>query len=925
MSEETFWLRLAYQHDTNLLPSQEDFPHHPLRRSLLALAQSRFPVHLRPLFKLSRSLCGDEHASREILDDATTSFIPEAADCASIVFQFVAQLSSLAMVIPSTGPASARGIFIVEPGAEPGEVQYRTSRALDLPGGARILKGSVASVLSPPRATPIVLLWKVQTSGWRLVLEILRSFVGIRPPKAVAVAAFRDEDVFAAVGAAQEPGLRIALEDLGIEDCTGEDAILDILETLRSVLAAGPGLAADLVEHISPTVGQGGASTDIVQVLFAILERYLSIARSLSPITSKLVSTTLDILTSLLPAFPGRVWTYLRSSSLLFPNSRSAASMTSAIAAERAAGSYPTTLALVDLVSALFIEAQRTHFAAEPEFTKVKADVLLRALSLVHAEVWTGHTSWRYTSLRERFDLGRKVSVLYMEILRDPTLASASSATAKKSPLVAVQTFVIDAFLLNSTSLTLSPLLSTLVSGRALFAGLSASGRVFEAPKAERLIEVTLKLVRHLLTVKRRLGIARVVPLEQLFFEQAAPSRSATFGKHTKSQVVDVITCFATAPTSSHETAMEAVALLSALSSSLFGIDSTPPSIIGHLDDARETTRAFLKVLADPYQDRELRRAIWNMLSVLVSAQLGWATLFIDLHETGLPPAREGSSESKKDRASDADESDEHEEGSALTLARQALAMWQEFWESDPALLASILRFIDTAWQFFPDHSLIASLRADPKLWEALHDLAFCSRFKPKPVTSGSGDEVFSSSATEDTLVDEEAGLGYKDVPLISHRNLARAHAIHIYALDLESTGRRGVSRDRSPKSKSFELVKDMFSSPSASSSLGSKRPVGAATLRYLRSACNPDLHETVHNFIRQTYPGLNAEILRSRDAPEDREFGESYLYRGSLCFVPIHQTYLTLHICSDRDPSAEARGLPLRRHRRRRPSADRR
>jgi nuclear pore complex protein Nup188 len=750
---------------------------------------------------------------------------------------------------------------------EEGEMQFRSLKRLVFPGGVVVPVGSVGRVISPPRVSPVVVSWNVEVSGWKMALEVLRSFIGENPRRRAVAKKSRmaGDDVFGAAKGVSRPGeeeLRLEIEDLGMGDI-GEEAVLDILHLFGSLLSSGPDLAAHLIDHLSieSASDETDPPSDLVQILFTILEQSLT---SSSRPNSKLVSVTLGLLTSLLPAFPGRVWTYLRSSSLLFSNGRRSASTASVLASERSIGTYGMTIALLDLIFALFLEAQRTHFVAEPDFLKVKADVLSRALGLIHAEVWSGYTGWKYTSLRERFDIGRKITILYDEILKDPTLAPSSPSDASLGPLSILQTFLAEAFILNTTSLTLSPIVSTLVIGRGLVSGLYASGRVFEAPKAERLIEVTLRLARHVLALKRRLNVTRIVALEQLFFDRSSTSRTAG-SRQLKAEIVDVVANFVVSPTSSLGIASEAVRLLSTLCGSLSTATSdTPPSIVGHLDDAVATTKAFLSVLGDPYQDRDLRRSIWNLLGVLVSTQIGWAALFIDLdHQGKLMSSLPLSGKGKKK------ETDQKDETNAIGLAQQMISIWSELWDSDPALLSSILRFVDLAWQHFPDHSSLATLRSDPAFWEKVFALALRSKLTPSEIDLS--DEAFTSGPVPQDVDEDEAE---RDVRAISYRNLSRAHAIHLFALDLEIMGRRTggkAGKDRKPEQASFAIIEKLL--------LRQKhRLLGGATLRYLRNSCDPELHEEVHKSISDAYPGLLVEKVRVKLPLEEREFGHDYL-----------------------------------------------
>ena len=341
-----------------------------------------------------------------------------------------------------------------------------------------------------------------------------------------------------------------------------------------------------------------------------------------------------------------------------------------------------------------------------------------------------------------------------------------------------------------------------------------------------------------------------------------------------KTQIVDVVANFVTSPSSSQEVAREAVLLLETLSGSLSALPgSSPPSIVGHLEDATATTQAFLDLLADPYQDRDLRRAVWNLLGVLMSTQLGWAALFLDMKSHSFGGGVLVSSTSRKGKEK---EGSVKKEVNAVTLAQTMVVLWEEYWESDPAFLSSILRFLDVAWENFGDHKALATLRSDPSFWEPLFGITFRSKLSPsEPDLDSDLLPPFNPNQLEDDTL-----LYDQDTRVTSYRNLSRAYAIHLFALDLETTGRRGGGtggsgggiKSRNPKPASFEMMEKLM--------LRQKhRLMGGASLRYLRSSCDPELHETVHRSIREAYPGFEVESVRMRLPREERDFGEGYLY----------------------------------------------
>ena len=153
----------------------------------------------------------------------------------------------------------------------------------------------------------------------------------------------------------------------------------------------------------------------------------------------------MSILSALLalPQYSNRVWLYIRSTTVLFGSDRTIG-CTSALSSERVTGHYTMTLALLHLVQRLFHEASSSMLTVlpdNPRLQQVKEEVLLRAARFVHSEIWVEHLGWKYAQLGDKFEIGRRVTSLYAEIMKHSPL------TLKERPFPTLSQTIADVLL----------------------------------------------------------------------------------------------------------------------------------------------------------------------------------------------------------------------------------------------------------------------------------------------------------------------------------------------------------------------------------------------------------------------------------------------------------------------------------------------
>ncbi|KAG9083728.1 hypothetical protein FRC07_013835, partial [Ceratobasidium sp. 392] len=495
---------------------------------------------------------------------------------------------------------------------------------------------------------------------------------------------------------------------------------------------------------------------DLVQVARIILENCLSRAVSGSV---GLATNALGILVSLLPIYPGRVWPYLRSTHLLFT--------TPLFAAERALGDYTMTCAVVGLIDALRTEARvmALRHADHRVLQHMKSDVLLKGITFVHNEIWLAYSSWRYSRLSDRFDIGCKVAELYCSILDGPERPGENV----DDPFAPTTSFLLDAFLNNATVPCVTPLVSALSNGHELLRSLNHAHRFSEAESLSRLLKAHLMLAQ--LLIGRKPSTTSLSLLEQTIFTS-----------HKKRSVIDAIALLV----EDKLVPLEAIRLLTVLA-------TTPGSMVSHISSPQRVVDALLRIVRNPYEELRLRIEVCTFVSRCIAAQPVLGKLFI----SGEYKASQGSASASASGSIPAVNSHVY----APQIALEIVDNRELLWEVNPELLATALELLDNVWQHALEHlSALESTRSNSQFWTDLSALA-----------------ATELGASDCDMLVEHITYGnpffsdhHEEVPDICYRKVAKAHAAHILALDIALAPRKDTT-SVPPSLAAFEkIVKDI-------------------------------------------------------------------------------------------------------------------
>ncbi|KAH7107260.1 hypothetical protein BKA62DRAFT_682861 [Auriculariales sp. MPI-PUGE-AT-0066] len=655
-------------------------------------------------------------------------------------FHFLNELPSFTHVVSLDDAQAFNSTYQADPDSD----GWTNIVPLRLPGGSIVAPGSSARILSGDAVAgaPIVLKWDHVYSGWGLLRDVLADCAHMR---ANAAAGRKVVKMRSATGT-------IAVGDLGIDLGRDEEdgLVVDGLTLIHNIIK----YERDLVPILMGTLESESEAThqpNIVQLTILMLEEALVRARpahgahSAAPAPDKLITACLELLTILLPLHPVRVWPYLKTTTQLFGHDQSSqlGATPALLAAERIAGLYPMTRALILLVRAM-LDDTLPLFDADGQpglqnLREMKERVLLRALRLLHSEIWLEHAGWRFRVLGDRFEIAHRVVGLYTDVLR----GGGGRGQLNEA--------VVQMFLSNATNASIGPLISPIVSATALLNALYKARRFAEARELVVLVESLLRFAR--LVLSRKPDARTATLLEHTMY---------TDGAGTGQRVpVDALAGLVSTREFGASVPAEAVALLTALTGSVAML-ARPLALARHLSDPVATAQSIVRIAKHPYDDPALRIAVWKFIAVAVATQPAFAGLFIAGTFSALPkPHLDG---------------DKTLTTPTPTPAPAPVAL-EMLWEGNPELLAAALDFYEAVWQQALEHkAALEATRRDPSFAETLAEIALAERGATPSW------ETFKIATNESGVVVSDASA---DVTDHAHRLVAKSRALTILALDV--------------------------------------------------------------------------------------------------------------------------------------------
>ena len=856
---------------------QVDWERYETRASVLKMTTTRWPIVFTPLLRLLKVLTGRH--TRPYQGSSSAFQSAAATHSAGVVLDFFANLPSIAHFLPAKQSVGNVYETITTMDTDDGSpsIAYRLVRDWPIFGRRNVLpQGTVGRVVSDSDQA-VTVVWHLDQSqeadgddsseqrrgfsGWRLLTDVLASLVGLSEDEEADEIDPDTSNILAPKKQVQGPNDLAALTpDASPEERM--DIVIDSLELLSAVLSAGHATSLDLLAHLAGSDrsflhsnDHHTASVDIEAAtraanrLTRITVRVLSLALAERQINTRLVSVCYTLITHLLEVRPSCVWLALRPSNVLVGSPgllslrRDAADVgenrSVLLEAETQGATYPATLALLDLHTALLLEAQQSHFSAPHPLLELKAWVVSRVLNWLCESVWADALHWRYQSGAEhKIEILRKSVRMFNIVLSDKTLRSADAG----NPLGKAFQIVQANFLTAATPLLVNPLVPILSCSNSLHASVARSDGPLVATVASQLVRATLSLCTRLVQRTRDINAtapalkARIGPVEAMLFDPVPVSQELVrLSTATSRHAVQIAATLVDSIIVIHSA--DAAALLMEATCAVADVadatDLPPVSLIAALGssaDVKNRLASLLMLADDPEGVSTLSASIWLLLAAWVRHQPALAGMMI----TGKSQLQTTSEQAQAE--------------TALDVAFRLLQRWEELWIKDVTALECVLKFANASWTHSAQYGSVFDVIADKKeLWSKLIQLAG---------------------------QDEEKGLQEDELQIKTIRLACKTQALQLIS---RAIGPTPLSKGSSTR-QALRAVIDTFTNTTAFEGIVSNA---------FAFDIDAQLIEQSMSGLQSFAPGLPFELLRNPPLRDDldmsRQFGDSYVFDLAL------------------------------------------
>ncbi|KAG8827079.1 hypothetical protein FRC17_007995, partial [Serendipita sp. 399] len=866
-------------------------------------------------------------------------------DACRHVYHQLDQMDLYATVLPPKGLYETESIpnpnyDPSSPYSEPSITLYHNTQPFQLPGGSIL---PVRSTGREGSRKPLVINWEHRHSAWSLLLEVLNECtVLIDVPSGTRSG--KQHPGFLAQGTTHALTKRmvgrpvcLTLKSIGIDFDTIDvnQLILDILDLFESVLMHTDSISHaallnsmeqvdDVLSHSESMDEDQGLQGDktpplelapvIIQLMNDALSRPTNNDTTVNrgPRDSakerdkRIIARSIATLGALARASPRRVWPVMRSTGFLGLSTTGAlqsphendpwsakslpnrSPMVSVLVSERSAGSYAITLSILSLTRALLDNAIQSDLdGAIPR--QMQSEVLQHAIRFVHVNIWCGYSDWKYKRLGDRFEIGRRIADIYVDILRNWSSEVRNGEQSSNGMIFkSLAAYILDAFVNQASPMTIVPLVHSLTVGHEMSTALRSAQREKENAELVWMVQSFLNLTRYLLSHKSSSSLStRQCLLEHLLCVGTSQHMSSASGTRQPKKIpLDAIAGLVASEDMGPNIPTYATEVLSVLIVSFSKIEPSPPSLVTHMTDAERTTRSLVRIVRDSRQDPRLRVAIWNLMTLSVDQQPAFATLFVtgSFYVKSKPDQSrvekgKGRAEEKTTNGESNKVEAEGKARTALTVAIQSTSAWESLWDTDIEILCSIIRFVTATWRHHLEYSgAIEPIRSDSAFWTRL---VWVLR---QPVA------YLSDAEQEGSMeVDKPDKATLQAMTVAASRIQAQAQIVELFSIEI--TVFRGIQRQNG-------AVTPLSPRPTAArtlsiAALNNLLQTGDSLAQYLTRSihCSFDigLHQRLARKIRNSMPDFVFEALRSPFPPILRHFGTNYLYQIKLLEVRLY------------------------------------
>ncbi|WWC63886.1 uncharacterized protein I303_106491 [Kwoniella dejecticola CBS 10117] len=756
----------------------DDFPYQE-RRSVLD--RSQYPYQPTHVLRLLSSLVGSPTADNPSEEYGT--------DPAAQVHHYFTNLPTITLTVESSW---CKYVGKDENGKETVE----STKSLILPGGGSIPKGSRGFIVGAANSSQVM--WTNQIiSGWPLFLEILQAASGLKSldERARGDSASPTDTVY------------LSVRDLGIQSDTTE-ILAAGLQFLHSILHSSTYIKATVLTHLSPD-GQFTSGQRLLHLALTILQHSRNNELSFDAST---ISQAIDLIQSLITSPESNVWPALRSSGFFDATGKKRGSVVALIQADSTKGEHTLTASVLRLVLTLVKNADHI-----PDSDTI---LLRSALHLVFSEIWSNFSAWRYKDVAKKYELSSLLVGIFDTILSHPLAADGNGPTPAAQVLI-------DLFVTSTSPLTYRPLVDAITQASYLIPRLIGSRRNADAELVATCLDETLSFVATLFRVSSMMATsAMALPKSLCGLPVALPSRD-------KVQLVDALFEIAVTPAAQVTNVLNIVKTVRVYLE-VISQDPHKPSLASMLRNPNETCEKLTE-LAAKADDPDVRSAVWDLLSTIVSTQPGCVSACIGRPEGDQP-------------------------GSTLKAAVEEITNWTQSFKEAPHTLSAVLSYLQSIMRSAGADKAIANLRKNSEFWQGVFDLS--TRIVPAPPS-------FSLSMHSEDFT-------YR-IQKYAHSVQAKANATSLLSSEL-SYALNNDNEDE-PETKARTLVLSLFRNNSA---------LQEASLMSTHSSCVPELHEEQSKKIVGC--GGNLGRLKTVKLSSEREYGRDYLYDGSV-IVPSSTT----------------------------------
>jgi len=593
-------------------------------------ARVRFPINVGLFTGLCRSLSGFNETTPHA--DPSDQLL-----CARSIFAYADQLPTLTEAIPSS--QSALLPLCYEPTTPPQAIDsldgsspethgwVKATRPIWISPDLQIPKHTIGKIVSGIDQKPVVVCWRFTWSAWRYWGQLLLQYAGYSVQKSKHD---QQTDVFGSSTS------NLSWSD----DKLQTESIVNILKILTSVVESSTDLGAELIGKMVGNISHQG----LIQALFNLIENPIDMTTH--AVSSETTQISLRLVSALSPIFPGAVWTLVRGSHLLFPDSSKASAWNAmdtsgpTLKFERLSGEYGITLAILDLAQMLLIEAISFGLTTNATFADIKAEVLVRALGWICEEVWPGFQNWKYRRLEDKFQIASKCCTIFNTIASETLKTQLFSPRIQTDLVVArlAQSFF-SWFLTSATAITLNPLISIITTDQSVLETLRKFHRNLELETFIQSLSACARLARNIFALRiNHFPSGPPSLLERLFMAQSnrKPSSFTGLDDSCRQSVLPFVAqwCLHAPHVDISRDACDIFSFLCFLSQ---GWPSDWPSISTGFGDPDKMSRFLHELALQGFQIRDddgiLRSSFWNLLAVLLDTQPSLGAIIV----TGSP------------------------------------------------------------------------------------------------------------------------------------------------------------------------------------------------------------------------------------------------------------------------------------------------